>query len=114
MKEEKALTRERETVSKMIVLYCTAYHTAQKDQLCDDCQDLEAYAHQRINRCPFGLGKPTCAKCPIHCYRADHREQIRQVMRYAGPRMLLHHPILALHHLRKSLRKPPARKPPVS
>jgi hypothetical protein len=27
------------------------------------------------------------------------REQIRQVMRYAGPRMLLHNPILTIRHL---------------
>jgi hypothetical protein len=27
------------------------------------------------------------------------REQVKVVMRYAGPRMLLHHPLLALRHL---------------
>jgi hypothetical protein len=42
------------------------------------------------------------------------REQIRQVMRYAGPRMLLHHPIHAVLHLLDGIRKPPTlnRKPP--
>lgn len=34
------------------------------------------------------------------------REQIKAVMRYAGPRMLLHHPILALFHMLDGLRKP--------
>lgn len=106
------MNRECDTVSKMIVLYCKTHHKAQNDQLCDACQGLKAYAHQRIERCPFGEGKPTCAKCPIHCYQPDRREQIRQVMRFSGPRMLLHHPILAIRHLLNSLRKPPARKPP--
>jgi hypothetical protein len=27
------------------------------------------------------------------------RERVREVMRYAGPRMLLHHPWLAICHL---------------
>ena len=31
--------------------------------------------------------------------QAGRREQIRGVMRYAGPRMLLRHPILAFYHL---------------
>ena len=43
-------------------------------------------------------------KCPVHCYEAAMRERVRQVMRYAGPRMLLRHPILALLHLRDERR----------
>jgi hypothetical protein len=38
------------------------------------------------------------------------RERIRTVMRYAGPRMALRHPLLALAHLLDSLRKPPSKK----
>lgn len=53
----------------------------------------------RLDRCPFGEEKPTCAACPIHCYKADRRQRIRKVMRYAGPRMLWHHPWSALLHL---------------
>jgi hypothetical protein len=26
------------------------------------------------------------------------REQIRRVMRYSGPRMIIHHPVLAIWH----------------
>jgi hypothetical protein len=57
------------------------------------------YARTRLRKCPFQEGKTTCAKCPIHCYKPDRREKIRAVMRYAGPRMLVRHPILALLHL---------------
>jgi hypothetical protein len=35
------------------------------------------------------------------------RDDIRAVMRYAGPRMLLHHPILAVQHLIDGWRKHP-------
>lgn len=36
-------------------------------------------------------------------------EEIRRVMRYAGPRMLYTHPILAIWHLWDERRKPPVR-----
>ena len=62
-------------------------------------QELLDYARLRLGKCPYQEGKPTCANCPIHCYRPEMREKIRATMRYAGPRMLLRHPILAILHL---------------
>ena len=106
---DKHLIRERDTVAKMIALYCRANHDAKKGHLCSDCQSLMDYAAQRIERCPFGAQKPTCAKCTVHCYRLEKREEIRQVMRYSGPRMLFHHPFLAMLHLLDGLRSPPGR-----
>ena len=89
----------------MIALYCRGHHQHPESQLCQNCQSLAAYAHQRIDHCPFGKGKPTCAKCPVHCYKPDRRDEIRQVMRYAGPRMLLQHPWLAVLHLLDGFKK---------
>jgi len=40
-----------------------------------------------------------CKKCPIHCYKPDMRVKMRAVMRWAGPRMVLYHPIEAIKHL---------------
>jgi hypothetical protein len=34
------------------------------------------------------------------------REKVKKVMRYSGPRMLWHHPILAVHHLIDGRKKP--------
>jgi hypothetical protein len=74
--------------------------TAPKDAaLCDDCTALHDYARRRLERCVFGAAKPTCAKCTVHCYKANMREYIRQVMRWAGPRMLRRHPVLAVRHM---------------
>ena len=93
------LERERRTVEAMVWLYCRGLHgTEGRHDLCRDCSELLAYAEQRLARCPFCEGKPACSECAIHCYRATSRAQIRAVMRYAGPRMLLRHPILALFH----------------
>ncbi len=90
----------------MIRLYCHAQHDTDK-RLCSECQELELYALTRLRRCPYQGRKPTCARCPIHCYRSDMRQRMQSVMRYAGPRMLYRHPIMALTHLRDGLRKPP-------
>jgi hypothetical protein len=35
------------------------------------------------------------------------RQKVRQVMRYAGPRMLLRHPVLAIRHLLDGKRPTP-------
>lgn len=67
--------------------------------LCPQCQALLDYAHKRLEHCKFGEDKPSCTRCPVHCYKPAMRQQIRQVMRYSGPRMLLHNPVLAIRHL---------------
>lgn len=104
---QKRMDRERSTIKKMTHLYCQDVHHTAKGTLCPQCQAMVDYAMMRLSRCPFQHQKPTCAKCTIHCYKPEMREQTRTVMRYAGPRMLLHHPILALLHLKDGLRKPP-------
>ena len=96
------IEREKQTVSHMVGIYCSAHHAA-GTALCDECRELLAYAHARLDRCKFGTGKPTCKKCPVHCYRQAMRERMRTVMRYAGPRMLWHHPVAALRHLMREL-----------
>jgi hypothetical protein len=90
------LAREWKTVSAMSHIYCRDRHG---DKLCKDCQELLSYVNLRLDRCRFGEEKPTCAKCPVHCYQRDRREQIKVIMRYAGPKMLWEHPILSLWHL---------------
>jgi hypothetical protein len=109
------LSREERTIAAMITLYCRDTHGAAPDT-CAACGTLRAYAHDRLERCPFGADKPTCVNCTVHCYRADMRERVRAVMRYAGPRMLLHHPVLTLLHLYWDSRRdaPPRRARSVS
>lgn len=89
--------RELKTIEIMVRIYCRHHHG--DAPLCADCAALFDYAQRRLQRCVFGDAKPNCAKCVVHCYRADMREKVRIVMRWAGPRMLLRHPILAVLHL---------------
>jgi len=100
------MAREARTVDAMIELYCREVHGSAAG-LCSSCAALRDYARQRLKKCPFQEGKTTCARCPVHCYKPQMREQIRTVMRYAGPRMLLRHPVLTVLHLADGLRKEP-------
>ena len=92
--------REKETVSLMIRLYCRKKHGSK--ELCAECAALEAYARQRSDNCPFMETKTFCSNCKVHCYKKDMREKIREVMRFSGPRMIFHHPIMAIRHVIES------------
>jgi len=103
------MQREARTVEAMIRRFCRDHHTS-RPVPCEECRQLLAYARKRLHRCPFQEHKPTCGNCLVHCYAPEKRDQIKTVMRHAGPRMLLSHPILALLHLLDGLRKPRSRK----
>jgi hypothetical protein len=101
----KRLAREWKTMAAMIRLYCRHQHRG--SGLCPECRQLLEYARVRLRRCRFGAEKPTCARCPVHCYQRARRERIKEVMRYAGPRMLWRHPFLSLRHWLDGFRKAP-------
>jgi hypothetical protein len=99
------MEREARTVSAMMRLYCRQQHHVR--ELCPECRELLEYTAERLHKCIFKEGKTTCAKCTVHCFKPDMRQRIRVVMRYSGPRMIYHHPIMALQHLVDSRRKKP-------
>lgn len=96
MPRDKTADGELRTVGQMIRLYCR--HKEGNKELCRDCRELLDYARERLRKCPFKDGKPTCRRCPVHCYRPEQRRRIREIMRYAGPRMVFCHPLAALRH----------------
>lgn len=96
------LRREQRTIRAMLQIWCEAqplHRRARPRDLCAGCDGLFEYASYRLVKCPYGEEKPTCVNCPIHCYGRDKRDVMKQVMRFAGPRMLLRHPVLAIRHL---------------
>ena len=104
--------RSLKTLQAMMHLYCRGHrHGCEwhggEERLCPHCAALLRYAARRLERCVFGDAKPNCADCRVHCYRAGMREQIRQVMRWAGPRMLLRHPFLSVAHMMAARRPVP-------
>ncbi|MDD4335135.1 MAG: nitrous oxide-stimulated promoter family protein [Desulfotomaculaceae bacterium] len=101
-----AMEREKDTLRKMINLYCRNQHRCDK-ALCEDCRGLLNYACKRLDLCRFGADKPTCGKCPVHCYKPDLRERVKKIMRYAGPRMIFYHPLDAVRHFIKNKKRAP-------
>ena len=101
------LARELATLTAMFEIHCRDKH-ASTGGLCDECAALLGYATRRLDRCVFGDAKPTCANCTVHCYAAAPREEVRVIMRYAGPRMMTRHPVLAVRHLLDGRRPAPA------
>lgn len=91
------LAREWNTMKAMVGIYCRDHHQP-AGNLCGECEQFLTYASLRLERCRYGVEKPTCAKCPVHCYQRERRQQVRVIMRYAGPRMMWEHPIMSLRH----------------
>ncbi|MDD4923785.1 MAG: nitrous oxide-stimulated promoter family protein [Dehalococcoidales bacterium] len=108
MSDSKRIERESKTVITMIAMYCRKNHSI--TGLCSDCREMKNYALKRLESCPFGEGKTTCAKCQVHCYNPQMRQRIRKVMSYAGPRMIYTHPIQAVRHLIDGRRKIPLKR----
>lgn len=82
------ITEESKLISIMIQLY---YQKHPNDEIGKD--EMLNYALDRLAFCRFGEKKTTCKKCPVHCYQKKYRQQMKVIMRYAGPRMLYCHPI---------------------
>jgi hypothetical protein len=100
------IAREERTIGAMMYIYCRDHH-ALDGALCAQCGRLLVYARRRLATCPFQDAKPACNRCQVHCYSETMRERVKAVMRYAGPRMLLRHPILSLFHLLDNWREAP-------
>jgi len=98
------LATEGQTIKVMVELYCRDHHDC-LSLPCAACNELIEYAIARVKQCPLKEGRTTCGKCEIHCYKPAMKKQIKEVMRYAGPRMLKAHPLLTAKHILKSIRK---------
>lgn len=106
MDTEKKRQLEMEVMETIIAIYCRGHHHANRcaasvgePSLCPDCRRLLTYARSRIAACPRMDVKSFCSACPVHCYSHEMRENVREVMRWSGPRMLLHHPLMTLRHM---------------
>ena len=83
--------KETQVVRLMIELYCRGRHGTPKGRLCPECQALAEYAAQRVAHCPHMEIKTFCSNCKTH--------------RYSGPRMLLHHPVMAVRHVVETVKE---------
>lgn len=105
-REFKHWETEKKRIPGMIRMYCRGNHGERRKEegvgrgeMCSNCRALAEYALFRLEKCPFKKNKEFCSYCKIHCYRPEYRAEMKEVMRYSGPRMIVSHPIFALSHV---------------
>ena len=97
MSKSSRIEREKATITLMVRLYCE--RKLKLREVPPEYEELIRYAHHRLDHCRHGEHKPACKRCPIHCYGREKRQQIRAIMRWCGPRMLIYAPIAAIRHM---------------
>jgi hypothetical protein len=104
-KNEEQIKKDSEILAEFVHLYCSGRHPGAAKApaaaggavgailapmdftYCDECRRLILHAVSKRVLCPYDP-KPTCKKCPVHCYGPGYREKIREVMRYSGMRLI--------------------------
>ncbi len=97
--------KDLRVLARFTAVYCKAHHPSEKLPLdsevpgvaslevgtypvCASCRDFLYYAIERRLRCPLEP-KPICKHCPVHCYRPDYRQKVREIMRFSGKYLML-------------------------
>lgn len=94
--QQSHIAHEKRMVLLMICIY-SRHHLDQRFPH-RAMRELAWYCFQRLDRCRYGEQKGPCKRCKTHCYRPDRRAQIRQVMRWSGPRVFFLAPREAIRH----------------
>ena len=88
-------------IGKFVEVYCAGKHGAverspialpaglEARNLCPECAAFLEYAVTKRLKCPLEAEKPTCKHCRIHCYDRPRREKVREIMGYAGRRLMM-------------------------
>ena len=110
------VTRDLKTLALFIDVYCRYKHAdggrkpvdlrthdvaaiaGRTVVLCPECTKLLAHAFVKRSHCPMDP-KPMCKHCPSHCYHPTYRQQIREVMKFSGRKMVLGGRLDYLFHL---------------
>jgi hypothetical protein len=91
--------KEKQVIHEMIRFYCLFKH--HHYHLCKDCRNLKTYAFARLSLCPSGEEKAACSTCKAPCYKQTYHEKMKDVVYYAAPWMVLHHPVYSLKQRNK-------------
>ncbi|WP_455520983.1 nitrous oxide-stimulated promoter family protein [Parvimonas micra] len=100
---EKKRDREKKVISEMVKLYCRKNH--KKRELCDECKEVLNYSLKRIDNCQCVETKLFCSSCKFSLYSPRDKEKVKQIMKFSGPRILFHHPLLVISHMLSRFKK---------
>lgn len=95
--------KEKENIRKTFGAYCNANHNTSDDKLCPKCTALLTSVMLKIQRCPYGLGKPICDKCDTSCFGEEITNNFLKVMHAGQKKMRFSHPMMAIRHKIASL-----------
>lgn len=88
-------------IGKFVEVYCSGKHPGSEHTcvalpadlgervVCPECASFLEYAVTKRLKCPLEAEKPTCKHCRIHCYDKLRREKVREVMSYAGRKLMM-------------------------
>lgn len=111
--EEESMDNKLRVEYKVVYEMIDLYHR-KNDRFSDgEISELKYYVRRKLSSCPHGSSKSCCSYCTIHCYEPRMREQIREIMRFSGPRFIFYRPGKTIKHLlHKSsfIRKLPSKK----
>lgn len=97
----RAQKKDIKLLGTFVEVYCQAKHRGavravvtlpadlEARGLCPECTSFLEYAITRRLKCPLEAEKPTCKHCRIHCYDRLRREKVREIMSYAGRRLVM-------------------------
>jgi len=97
--------KDLRVLAQFTSVYCKAHHDTERSPLaadtqgvaelnvskypvCPECSDFLYYAIKRRLYCPLDP-KPTCKHCPVHCYKPDYRQKVKEIMRFSGKYLML-------------------------
>ena len=92
------LRRELKQANAIQPLDCTEFIDSDRTWFADK---MIEYCQTQLSHCRWQDEKPPCKFCTSHCYAKKQREQVRLIMRWMGPRMVLYAPLEVVRHLLK-------------
>jgi hypothetical protein len=88
-------------LGKFVEVYCDGRHSGIEHvtvtlsdglgsrMICPECRSFLEYAIVKRVNCPLVDEKPSCKHCRVHCYDKLHREKVKEIMAFAGLRLML-------------------------
>ena len=90
--------KEKENIRKTFGVYCNANHNTTDGKLCPKCTALLTTVMLKIQRCPYGIGKPVCDSCETPCFGEETTTGFLEIMKGGRKKMLLAHPLMTIKH----------------
>lgn len=95
--------QEKENIRKTFGKFCNANHGTTDGKLCAKCTAVLSTVLIKINRCPYGIGKPICEQCETPCFGENFTKDFLAIMKGGQKKMLLSHPVMTIKHKMASL-----------